>query len=140
MTKTSISLASLDARKASEQPFEFEYITPQNEFSGIFLSVLGAQSPSVVAETARLLTERRRKEVASAAVRSRSAAQALTVEDDIEFGQKVTAVKLVGWRGITEEFTPERALQLIQSNTDVADQINSVSNDLANFMKASPKV
>jgi hypothetical protein len=60
--KAGISLADLDARSTSEVPFEFEYILPNGEGSGVTFKVLGSQSPTVVAEVNKLLDARRRKE------------------------------------------------------------------------------
>lgn len=142
MTK-GVSLASLDARKASDQPVEFEYYGPDLKPTGVFFSVLGAQSQKVVEQTAKLLNERRKRDASQAAMRNRpgspSDAAFTPVEDDIAFGQQLSAVRLVGWRGIEEEFTAERGLALIASNAHVKDQIDAVSNDLAGFMKSSPK-
>ena len=143
MTK-GISLADLDARKASDNPFEDEYFGPDGEATGIFFSVLGAESPTVVEETQKMINERRRKE-AAAELRARTGGRKsdvvfVPIEDDIQFGQRLTAVRMVGWRGITEEFTPERALELIQSNQHIANWIAERSGDMTNFTKTSPKI
>jgi hypothetical protein len=159
MAKNSLSLDSLDARKASEVPVEFEYFGPDLKPSGLFFKVLGGQSPAVVEQTQRLLNERRKRDaVAAAAPRAGGQADAAftPVEDDIDFSQKLSAVRLVGWRGdgetdgltpeekerfspIAEAYTPELALKLIRSNVHIKDQVDAVSNDLARFMKASAK-
>jgi len=140
MTKTNlISLKSLDARAAADVPFEFEYILPSGEGSGVFLSILGSQSKTVTEAVNRILNERRRmQEAAELAARTggRKAASIISVEDDIAFGVKMTAVRLVGWRGIAEPFDADLALELCEMNQDIANQINERSNDLANFMKA----
>lgn len=136
-----LSLADLDARTASDAPVEFEYITPAGDPSGVFLSVLGAQSDKVTSEVHRLVNDRRKKEAAQASTRMGGRDQAVwtPIEDDIAFGQRLAAVRLVGWRGIKEEFSADNALKLCQSNADVADQVTKTSNDSARFMKASPK-
>jgi hypothetical protein len=141
MTKApAISLNSFDARSASETPFEFEFIHPNGEASGLFLSVLGGQSKQVTDEVNRLMNERRRKEHArdiNARTGGRKVDDFTTVESDIAFGQRVAAVRIVGWRGIPEQFTPELALELCQSNADIATQVNAMSADVGNFMKSS---
>lgn len=142
MTKPTpgISLKSLDARSASETPFEFEYILPNGAGSGVFLSVLGGQSKQVSTEVNRLMNERRRQEAAhalNAKFGGRKAEAFITVESDIEFGQRVAAVRLVGWRGIDEPFSDELALQLCQSNQDISNQVAEKSSDLENFMPSS---
>lgn len=143
MTKTaSFSLADLDARKASDGAFEFEYVLPDGEGSGVFLSVLGGQSKTVQDEANRLINERRRKEAVQAAQAktSRNPETYTSVESDVEFGQRLAAVRVVGWRGIKETFSPELALSLCRSNQDVASQVLERSNDMANFMKPSSPI
>ena len=141
MTKNApISLKSLNARAAADVPFEFEYILPNGEGSGIFLSVLGAQSKTVTAEVNKLMNERRRvEEIAAINARTggRKAGVIIPVEDDIAFGQKLAAVRLVGWRGIAEPFDPDLALALCEMNHDLCNQINEQSNAAENFMKGS---
>ncbi len=138
-TKTGISLASLDARSASDTPFRAEYISPDGKPSGVFLLILGAQSSTVIEATQKLLNGRRRQEAFASAQASRSGRNTPTftpVEEDIEFGQTLTAIRLAGWEGITEPFSPELALRLVQSNSHIGDFITEVSADLSNFMKA----
>lgn len=133
-----VSLDDLDATKASAEAFEFEYVTPAGENSGIFLSVLGSQSETVTKEVARLINERRRKQAARE-VQQKVGVGVKTVEfdtleSDVEFGQRLAAVRLVGWRGITEPCTPENALRLCRSNREIAAQITLNSDEMANFM------
>jgi len=134
----SFSLADLDAR--SETPLKADYTLPNGKPSGIVFHILGTQSPAVTAETNKLLNDRRReeayREVLKAKSRGRDEPDFTPVEDDIEFGYRLTAVKLVGWDGITEPYTPDLARELIRSNSDVADFITSKSGETANFMKA----
>jgi hypothetical protein len=141
MTKTApVSLKSLDARASSDIPFEFEYILPNGEGSGIFLSILGSQSKTVTEAVNKMMNERRRiAETAELNARTggRKTAAIIPVEDDIAFGQKMAAIRLVGWKGIAEPFDPDLALELCEMNQDIANQINERSNDLANFMKGS---
>ncbi|MDP3855337.1 hypothetical protein [Phenylobacterium sp.] len=143
MTKiANLSLADLDARKASEGAFEFEYLQPDGETSGVFFSVLGGQSKIVQDEANRLINERRRKEAVQAAQAktSRNTETYTSVENDVEFGQRLAAVRVVGWRGIKETFSPELALALCRSNQDIASQVLERSNDMANFMKPSSSI
>lgn len=140
MTKSSgVSLASLDLRKASEIPFEFEYVAPDGSGTGVMLKVLGAQCASVTAETNRMINERRRQQAAreAAASSSRPGDAVTPVEDDVVFGQRLAAVRLVGWTGIAEDWSPELALQLCQANAEIASQVLAKSNALSNFTRAS---
>jgi hypothetical protein len=136
--KISFSLDDLDATKASAQAFEFEYITSSGDNSGVFLSVLGGQSEIVTTEVARLINDRRRKQAAREVQQKigvgSKAVEFETVESDIEFGQRLAAVRLVGWRGITEPWSVENALKLCRSNREIASQVTQQSDATANFI------
>lgn len=138
--KRMFSLDELDATKASSEAFSFEYVnTDTDEFTGIFLSVLGAQSEIVTNEVAKMINERRRKQAVremhqKVGVGSKPV-EFETMESDVEFGQRLAAVRLVGWAGITEEFSPANALRLCKSNRDIAAQIVRQSDLMANFTK-----
>ena len=141
MTKPAgLSLADLNARDHGSEAFEFEYTDDRGRGTGVFLSVLGGQSAKVTAEINRLVNERRKAEQVAAA-RNRGArpdsAEFTPVEDDIAFGQRLSAVRLVGWRGITDPYTPENALLLCQTNADISAQVLEESNKTANFLKLS---
>lgn len=127
------SLDDLDATRASAEAFEFEYMAPDGSGTGVFLSVLGAQSEAVVKEVARMINDRRRKEAARK-LKGKNA-DIDTMESDVEMGSQLAAIRLVGWRGIIEPFTPENALRLCSSNRDVAAQIIEQSDAMGNFMK-----
>lgn len=131
-----VSLDALNARAASDEAFEFEYVLADGRNSGIFLSVLGAHSERVTSESNKLINERRRAEAVREAEASRAADSVNLVEDDIAFGQRLAAVRLVGWRGIIEDCTPDRALRLCQTNPDIAGQVTRRSNNMGNFMPA----
>lgn len=133
------SLDQLDATKAAAQAFEFEYInSATGEGTGIFLSVLGGESETVTAEVAKLVNERRRKQAArevNQKVGVHKAVEFEPMESDVEFGQRLAAVRLVGWRGISDAWSPENALRLCRSNRDIAAQITQQSDASANFIK-----
>jgi hypothetical protein len=142
MTKingTGVSLASLDARKASETPYLFEYVGPDGVESGIRLGVLGGQSSTVTKATNLLLNERRRQEAIrdAEANAARPGDNITPVESDILFGQRLAAIRLVAWEGIDEDCTPENALLLCQTNADIAAEVLKQSNKIGNFTKAS---
>jgi hypothetical protein len=141
MTKTSIEttmfdLNDLDAVSAGDAPFEVEYIRADGSGSGVFLRVLGSQSQTVQGEVNRLVNDRRKKTALAAAAQSRSSqTEAFTpIEDDIAFGHRLTAVRLVGWRGIKQEWSPENAFRLVSRNAEIAEQVTTASNNLGNFM------
>lgn len=133
-----ISLDDLDATKASSEAFEFEYINQAGDATGVFFKVLGSQCETVTKEVAKLVNERRRKEAAREIQRKvgvgQKAVEFETMESDVEFGQRLAAVRLVGWRGITEQYSPEGALRLCRTNRHIAAQVTAQSDEMANFM------
>ena len=138
--EASFSLADLDTARASEVPFEFEYLNTNGDQTGVFLSVLGGNSDAVREAAAELINARRQKQAAREAQKARSgrnvpSAEFDSVEDDIAFGQRLAAVRLVGWRGIKDPCTPENALRLCSTNPNAAAQVMEQSDNLANFTK-----
>lgn len=137
--KQQVSLDSLDATKASAEAFEFEYINPAGDPAGIFFKVLGSQCEKVTDEVSKLVNDRRRKEAAREIKRKigvgQKAVEFELLEDDITFGQRLAAVRLVGWRGIKEPWSEAGALKLCQTNRHIAAQITAQSDEMANFMR-----
>jgi hypothetical protein len=134
-----IDIADLDTCAQCDTPFEFEYQRPDGSGSGVFLSVLGSQSAKVTSEINRLINARREKSANRAVGGRHKTAEFDPIEDDIAFGQRLSAVRLVGWRGIKQAYSPELALKLCQSNSLLSGQVLEASNDLGNFTPASRK-
>lgn len=133
------SLSDLSATKASDEAFEFELEDVNGVGRGIILKVLGSQSEKVTTEVARLVNARRRSDAARAMRSSKKNIEFEPIESDIEFGQRLAAIRLVGWTGIQEPWSPENALTLCRSNRDISAQIIEKSDDMSNFMKGSSK-
>ena len=129
---TGLSLDDLNLVAASENSFEFEYLRPDGGETGVFISVLGSQAPKVQ-EWVRKNLNRRRAQEALAAKRGKEIER--TVEDDEEFGVNAAAIRICGWRGISEPFTPEAARILCANNSEVRDQVFEASNNLGNFTR-----
>jgi hypothetical protein len=138
MTKSApASFKSINARQAAETPYEFEVILPNGQPTGILLKILGSQSKTVTDEVNRLMNARRQQEAVEKAASAAGGSKPppfTTVENDIEFGQRITAARLVGWN-FTEPCTPENALEFLAANADIAAMVAEKSGDLANFMK-----
>lgn len=133
-----VTLDDLNAEAACEVPFEFPFIGSKGEETGIFLQVLGGESETVKAATNKLMNERRRQEaIVAAQTRPGRVAPITPAEDDIAFGKKLSAVRLVGWRGIKEPHSPELALKLVTKNDEISAQVLEQSNKTANFTKPS---
>jgi hypothetical protein len=62
-----------------------------------------------------------------------------SIEEDMEFGTELTAIRVVGWRGISDPFTPEGAIRLCTINPPIKEQILKASDDIANFSKLPAK-
>jgi len=142
MTKApGASLASLNTVSASATAHAFEYVGPDGSGTGITLRVLGAQAQIVTEATNRLINERRRQEAVRTieAGASRPGDAIMPVEDDIAFGQRLAAIRLVGWEGIEDDWTADNALLLCQTNADVSAQVLAQSNKVGNFTRASRK-
>lgn len=135
----SVSLDDLDATKHGAEAFEFEYINKSGNATGIFFKVLGGESEAVKTETALLQNERRRKQAARD-VTAKIGVGAKKVEfepfeSDVAYGRRLSAVRLVGWRGIKDPFTKENALRLVQNNDHIASAITEASEAMENFIK-----
>jgi hypothetical protein len=150
-----LSLEDLDATTAGEKPFEFEVVDVEGEGTGIWLSVFGGESAIVQSETARLQNARRRQAAAREATQKigvHKKVEIIEYESDVDYGKRVSAVRLAGWRGagqtegltaeqkarfcgISAPFTPENALRLCQRNALIAAQVTEQSEATGNFMK-----
>jgi hypothetical protein len=141
MTKATLSLADLNARAASNKGYEFEYLLG-GEPTGFFITVLGANADAVAATINAEVNAMRRREQFAAARRAKARQSDVPefepIEEDIASGQRLAAVRICGWRGVTEPYSPEAALALCQSNPDVCVQVIAASSALENFLKPSP--
>lgn len=134
-----LDLNDLDAVAAGDTPFEIEYVRADGSGSGVFLLVLGSQSEKVQSAVNKLVNDRRKKQAQAAAVtKGADKAEFTPIEDDIAFGHRLTAVRVVGWRGIKQEWSAETAFRLVSRNSEIAEQVTTASNNLGNFMPGSP--
>lgn len=138
-TQKMFSLNDLDITKQCEGGFEFE-VTDDNtgKGTGVYLTVVGAHAESVQKFTSKKLNERRIFDDMNE--RRGKKAQVRRIEDDVEFGIELAAIRIIGWRGISDEFSPENAIKLCTVNPTIREQILKASEDLANFTKASAKI
>jgi hypothetical protein len=124
-----ISIDALNSISAGANPYEFEYTFKNGKKSGVFLTVLGDECESVAVEQAALwAAERARRETIEA--------QGNKYEmDAIKMGQRMAAIRLVGWKGIEDKFSRENAEKLCLGNQRIADEIIKHSSEQANFIK-----
>lgn len=134
------SLDQLDATKACDVPHVFDFIDSRGAKTGVKLHVLGGQSEIVTQEVARLINERR-QQAAQREMEIRNSKSQLAefepIEKDIEFQRRLASVRLVGWDGISDAWSPENAFKLCKTNKDVLAQVTSQSEIMSNFMPAS---
>ena len=138
MATKMFSLADLDVTKQSEAGFEFEVQDDSTgKGVGVYLTVIGAHAPAVQKFTSKKLNERRVFDEMNE--RRGKKGQVRKIEDDVEFGIELAAIRIVGWRGISDDFSAANAVQLCTVNPTIREQILKVSEDLANFTKGSHK-
>lgn len=124
-----ISIDDLDAVTAGANPFEFEYTFNNGRKSGVFLQVVGSESEHVAIETAAIMAEERARKNAT------EATGAAYEFDSVRVGKRIAASRIVGWRGLKEEYSKANAEKLCLNNQMIADQVLTKSNALENFIK-----
>ena len=134
MTKSkTVSLEDLNLSKQCEDAFEFEYIDPAGNKTGIYISVIGSNAEKVrqfsIAEANKV-----RKEAALKGKRKDN--EFTPIEDDIEYFIRDAANRIVAWRGIDQECTAETAEYLCRVNSEIRRQVVEASNELSNFTKS----
>jgi hypothetical protein len=122
------SLETLNVRKKSETPHEFE-LEIDGQKTGVFLSVIGQQSETFTQAAAAIAAE---FELAKGLA---NAADFVNSERQKTMTNRLVAARLVGWRGLSDPFTPDNALTLVTTNADAFAQVLRESNRVGNFMK-----
>lgn len=133
MAEKKVSIADLNIAKKCEDGYEFEYLDEAGKGTGIHFTVIGAHAKKVQDWVNKQLNQRRRQEAMQA---KRGKDDVRPIEDDIDFGVELVSMRIVGWRGIAEEHSPELALTLCQGNPLVVEQVKEASENLANFTKS----
>lgn len=134
MTKSkTVSLEDLNLSKQCEDAYEFEYIDPAGNKTGIYISVIGSNAEKVrkfsIAEANKV-----RKEAALKGKRKDN--EFTPIEDDIEYFIRDAANRIVAWRGIGQECTTEAAEYLCRVNSEIRRQAVEASNELSNFTRS----
>jgi hypothetical protein len=134
MAATTVSIDDLNIIKKCEDGFEFEYLDAQGKDTGIFFTVLGAHAAKVQKWAFKQLNSQRSQ--AAILAKRGKAEEVRTVEDDVEFAHELMAIRIIGWRGITQPYTPELAVSLCANNPLIVEQVREASENLANFTKS----
>lgn len=129
------SLKQLDQVSACDTPFEFEVEDEEAKKTGIFLSVIGGLSRIITDfQEARLQESRVQEALAKKADPRDKKIHVRPVSEDMDFATKFIAIRVVGWRGIEEPFSPEAAIQLCEQNAyGIREQILLHSEKMGNF-------
>lgn len=127
-----ISLSDLNLKTKCADGYTFDFLDESGNETGVKLTVLGAHAPSVQAWVNKQLNARRKQEAMQA---KRGKDDVRSIEDDIEFGVEFMAIRIIGWEGITEPWSPENARLLCETNPAVVEQVKEASEKLANFTK-----
>ena len=133
MEKKQVSLADLNIKTKCADGFTFPFLDDEGKNTGVEFTVLGAHAPSVQKWVNAELNARRKQD-AMQAKRGKDV-DVRDIEDDIEFGVEYMAIRIIGWSGITEPYSPENALRLCETNPLVVEQVKIASETLANFTR-----
>ena len=126
-----LSLSDLNLVEQCKDAFTFPLLDGNEEETGVTLSVIGDHADVVTRWKAKEINRMRRQE-AQQKKKGKDDTIRL-VEDDIDFGHELTAIKIVGWEGITEPFSKENALLLCEINELAVIQINEAAAEMGNF-------
>jgi len=129
-----ISFEALDISKPCEQGYEFEYISDATgKPTGVFITVLGSHAEKVKAWVRRELNRMRQRE---ALMTKKGKDEIRQIEDDEQFAIESAAIRIIGWRGIDKDYTPQLAITLCEINPEIRQQVIAKSDELANFIKS----
>lgn len=99
--------------------------------TGVTLVVLGKHADAVTKWTNKI-TNSAIREMAMAARKGRPA-EPKPLEDQREENLQGAAVRVVGWKGVKQEFDREILMRALRRNPHWVDQIVEASNDLGKF-------
>lgn len=133
MTKAKTSIMGISPELACAKGYEFELQNPfTKEGLGMFVTVIGPESPAVKAHNRAKINTQLRKE-------AKGENPATTVEELESAAIETAVVSTVGWRGVVLheadgelDFTPENA-RLLYAQTFVRKQVLEAANELGNF-------
>lgn len=136
-----LSLNDLDAKTKSETPVEIEYVTLDGKETGVFLQIIGEESAPVRAVVSAEVEKRQQQLAAVEALSTgiRGSTPTRSLEADLAMGNRMTACRLVGWKGIKEEWSPANALKLVSNNADIAAFVLDVSKGTSRFLQIKSK-
>lgn len=141
--KSNMKLSQLNQVTASEQGFEFEYISSSStEPTGVFLTVLGDQS--TVVENWRNARNNQLKAKVALMQKQGKKDSFISAEEETNNGIESAAIRIIGWRGIEDDkgdypFNLENAKFLMRHNEELLLQVLEQSRNIANFTQSKLK-
>jgi hypothetical protein len=137
MPTETISIESLNLQKQCGESVPMPVLDLEgNPIPGIELYVLGSHAPSVKEWLYKQLNQERQAIALKTRRKGKAGLDVTPIEDDIEFGNEAVAVRIVGWKGLTEPWSPEQALRLCTINPEILRQVREFTEELRNFSKA----
>lgn len=134
MTKSkTVSLEDLNLSKQCENAFEFQYVDPAGNKTGIYISVIGSNAEKVRQFS---INEANRARKDAALKGKRKDNEFTPIEEDIEYFIRDAANRIVAWRGIDQECNAENAQYLCRINSEIRKQVVEASNELSNFTQS----
>ena len=130
--ETLLSIDDLDLTAASDTPFDLEILNIKGVKTGIIIQVLGSESEKVQEWTNRQ-ANRIRTQSTQKSVTGKDKVR--TAEEDDEYIIESAAVRVVGWKGLKDEYTKDNATRLMSRNVHVRMQVLTASNDLGIYSK-----
>lgn len=128
------SIDDLDETKSCEIAYEFEVKNAAGKGTGLFLTIIGDHAQRITDFQAQGLNERRVAEAMHAKRDPRGKNPLVhKVEEDVEFSTELIALRIVGWRGIKDDYSHEAAVRLCTVNSEIKEQILEKSGDMKNF-------
>lgn len=124
-----------DPAKAAETGHEFEVLLPDNTKTGFFITVRGDQS-SVVKNHGRRVYQQMK--MAEEQAKRKGRTYDLTLEDAEEMGAEAAAVRVISWKGLSEDgkevpFSNENALRVFKEHSWIREQVLEQASNVFNF-------
>ena len=133
--KTLLSIEDFNEIDQCKDAEEMEFLDQDGEPTGITVMVLGSKAAKVTKWLMRNLDKQERWNAQQA--RKGNKAEIQPTAEKVEFGTEYAAIRIVSWKGITEECTPQMALHFCTVNDLFRSQVLEFSEDLGNFCKNS---
>jgi hypothetical protein len=129
-----ISIDDLDLTITADNGYEFEYISESPDIPrGIFFKIIGSNSDTVQ----RFIHQAMNKMWQREAFYSKKGKEDPNKAEFLsENNAEMSAIRLIGWRGISTEFNFKNATKLCLKNQELRDLIITKSDELANFTKS----